>query len=240
MSSNPQIGRGARNDWVRYLQDCLVAAGYESHLGAPGVDGIFGPLTEAAVRAYQEANGLQVDGIVGPETWGALEGGGGATSRAAIDVSYSITLIPQDTPMSCWAAGLAMLLEYHGDPKTQQEIADECGIPHALDAGASSSEFEACASQLGFKLEPGQCGGPDLLAGWLEQYGPIFVVDTAGLGYHGVVIGGVKGDGTPEGTVAVEYNPWPPGTGLVHDEPFLEFQQEYEGGADFTLYFVHK
>lgn len=32
-------------------------------------DGIFGPLTQAAVINYQRANGLAPDGIVGPLTW---------------------------------------------------------------------------------------------------------------------------------------------------------------------------
>jgi peptidoglycan hydrolase-like protein with peptidoglycan-binding domain len=36
------------------------------------VDGIFGPLTEAGVRAFQEAHGLLVDGIVGRQTLAAL------------------------------------------------------------------------------------------------------------------------------------------------------------------------
>lgn len=36
------------------------------------MDGIFGPETEAAVKAYQTKNGLKDDGLVGPKTLGAL------------------------------------------------------------------------------------------------------------------------------------------------------------------------
>jgi peptidoglycan hydrolase-like protein with peptidoglycan-binding domain len=46
----------------------------------PQVDGIFGPITDAAVRGFQQALSLdiplvKVDGIVGPITWQALVSG---------------------------------------------------------------------------------------------------------------------------------------------------------------------
>ena len=55
---------------VRFVQDALTKLGYQ--LGK--IDGIYGKNTEAAVKAFQERNGLEVDGVVGSETRKALEG----------------------------------------------------------------------------------------------------------------------------------------------------------------------
>ena len=56
------LKKGCKGDDVKTLQEAL-------HLFP---DGIFGPLTEEAVKDFQAAHGLTADGVVGPATWKAL------------------------------------------------------------------------------------------------------------------------------------------------------------------------
>ncbi len=64
------IRPGDRGDDVRDVQRRLSALG--SHLDSGELEGVFGPTTESAVRAFQQRRGLLVDGRVGPETWNEL------------------------------------------------------------------------------------------------------------------------------------------------------------------------
>lgn len=59
---------GSSGDSVRTLQQKLQEAGFNPG----GVDGKFGPLTERALRSFQQSKGLQVDGVAGPATAGAM------------------------------------------------------------------------------------------------------------------------------------------------------------------------
>ena len=61
------VASGSRGDPVRAVQRQLNA-----RTSSLAVDGRFGPQTALAVRQFQQANGLLVDGIVGRDTWFAL------------------------------------------------------------------------------------------------------------------------------------------------------------------------
>ena len=66
-TTRSQISKGATGSSVKELQEALNKNGYKLD-----VDGVFGSKTQAAVKDYQSKNNLQVDGIVGKNTWGAL------------------------------------------------------------------------------------------------------------------------------------------------------------------------
>ncbi len=63
----PTLHFGHRGISVKVLQRLLIYNGY-----AISVDGIFGALTETAVKAFQNQHDLGVDGVVGNKTWRAL------------------------------------------------------------------------------------------------------------------------------------------------------------------------
>ena len=64
----------AKGEDVKALQHLLIGNGFS--VGASGADGSFGAATDTAVRAYQKAKGLSVDGSCGGKTWAKLLGQG--------------------------------------------------------------------------------------------------------------------------------------------------------------------
>ena len=66
----PVLKKGSNNDTVKALQAMLNGYGYNCGT----VDGDFGTKTEAALKSYQKAKGLSVDGSCGPKTWNKLLG----------------------------------------------------------------------------------------------------------------------------------------------------------------------
>lgn len=64
------VRKGDSGNAVKILQAFLVA--YEYSIGISGIDGDFGSDTESAVRQFQKNSKIEVDGIVGKDTWSEL------------------------------------------------------------------------------------------------------------------------------------------------------------------------
>jgi peptidoglycan hydrolase-like protein with peptidoglycan-binding domain len=72
MTTPATIAEGATGPTVRWAQYLLV----RRTLSDGQIDGIFGPVTKAAVEQFQSDSMITVDGIVGPVTWAKLGGDG--------------------------------------------------------------------------------------------------------------------------------------------------------------------
>jgi phage protein D len=101
----PVLRNGSRGSDVRDMQELLAGHGFP--LPRYGADGVFGGETERAVRDFQKARGLLVDGVCGPQTWGALEAAAGAKAGAGFLISARF-----------------VQMNWHGDGK---DLALDCG-----------------------------------------------------------------------------------------------------------------
>lgn len=63
--------KGDSGSAVKTLQENLISLGYSC--GSAGADGDFGDKTDTAVRAFQKANGLTVDGLAGEKTQAKIQ-----------------------------------------------------------------------------------------------------------------------------------------------------------------------
>lgn len=106
---------------VKTLQQKLKALGKNV-----AVDGVFGPATAAAVKAFQQSKGLGADGIVGPATWKALGVGGQQPAQPAQPggAASRFKLSPDQIASICGCA--AANVEQHW-PGLEQALAG-CGL----------------------------------------------------------------------------------------------------------------
>ena len=133
--------KGSRGAAVKKLQQALVDSGFL--LPKFGVDGIFGPETEAAVKGFQHASGLagaDVDGIVGPTTMGWLDQRFSAGPTPAGTTPAATTGCPA---IKTLAVDLVSMDGSTRNPPTELDRAstmlDQCCVHLTLGTGASES-----------------------------------------------------------------------------------------------------
>lgn len=102
----PTLKKGDKGSWVVLAQTELINKGYSC--GKTGADGDFGKNTETAVKAFQKDHGLKVDGIIGEQTWNALDG-------AEPAIRYTVTI-----PGLTATQADALILQYPNGTKTEE------------------------------------------------------------------------------------------------------------------------
>lgn len=161
-----------------------------------------------------------------------------------VDVSYDVPLIPQPDKASCWCGSMAMLVSYHRQASyLPEQLAQDVGL--SLRTSYGWDELEAVKDGFGFvaielpsnaSLYP----EPAQWADWLSALGPLWVT-TIGAPSHAIIVRGISGDLTPEGTVMEINNPWdttaafsddeiefdPPNEGLAYRQTFADFANDF-------------
>lgn len=176
-----------------------------------------------------------------------------ARAMGAIDVRYNVQLVRQQTDMSCWAAGFAMIVGWRDqisiDPaeiarptgywEDYREALNACGVNHGL-----PPNDREVMNLWGFVPEPPQTYTVDAFADLLRNYGPLWVA-SAEPGPHIRVVTGIQGDGTPDGTLLYINDPWeqgmtifrPNNRGSQYTETYRQFveKQSTLGGQEINL-----
>ena len=144
-ATSQTLDRGDRGAAVSVLQGRLQDLGY-----SPGpVDGIFGPRTEAAVKAFQRDRGIAVDGIAGPQTWGQINGSPPPTANPPV-------VVPEPTgnvPLTNDAATNRAIATLHPEIREQaaqfvNRVEQELGIQLRITSGFRSfAEQDALYAQ---------------------------------------------------------------------------------------------
>jgi len=87
----PVLQRGSSGDVVSSLQTVLTnGAPGEWNTTPQGIDGDFGPNTEAAVKAFQTWGGVTADGVVGDQTWSVSLHAASRTLETAVGLNFVI------------------------------------------------------------------------------------------------------------------------------------------------------
>lgn len=124
----------------------------QEKLGVEAI-GKFGPKTEAAVKAWQKANGLKDDGIVGPATWAKLFG----ETKPAATVIKEDVVIPKGGPLNIEKlkghipdAVLAQIPE----TAAKFNITNNLRLAHFLSqCGHESGNFKAVSENLNYSAD---------------------------------------------------------------------------------------
>ena len=160
--------RGSRGSEVREIQTKLKNWGYYTG----NIDGIYGKMTEDAVRRFQRYNNLTVDGIAGPKTLSAMgissSSGNTASSNANIELlARAVYGEARGEPYAGQVAVAAVILNRVEDsrfPKTISGVVYQSGAVDVVADGQINLTPNSTAYQ----------AARDALNGWDPTYGCLY------------------------------------------------------------------
>jgi hypothetical protein len=182
------------------------------------VNGIFDAATGRAVRAFQTAKWLQIDGIAGPATLDALY-----DTEQFAPILHNVAYISQPTPTTCWAAATAMIkhttvgMIRMATPASM--LTSNGSLINESEAGQRLTIHQSFSRLHGLRYYPPQSWSVQGLLNMIRQ-GPLmlellwnarsFSAGTGSAGHYVVVIG-ARGSHAPDGssTTLRIYNPDP-------------------------------
>jgi len=229
------LRKGSQGEYVRELQNLLN----QRLIPSPSLsdDGIFGQKTSTAVWNFQKHNWLVEDGEVGPCTWAALR-----LVEKYITFHKLVPLIPQTDPTACWLAVTSMLLKQSlSRASCPPELINQNGALLNDSELLTPKVSQLYAKHFFLRLYHARSWTPTGLADIL-RLGPVATnvlwnttAYTGGKGSdsHWVVIAGIRGDGTSQGTTLRILNPLPVNMGeersynhykLLNAHPGLTYQ----------------
>ncbi len=164
--------RGSTGGTVRQIQTKLKTWGYYNG----SVDGVYGSATEKAVRAFQQKNGLTVDGKAGPQTLRAMGiSAGGASTNGSGDAALLARLISAEArgePYSGQVAVGAVVLNRMKHPSFPNTMAGVIYQPGAFSCLADG-QFNQPVAESCYRA------ARDAMNGWDPSGGAIYYFNPA-------------------------------------------------------------
>ena len=167
--------RGSRGEVVKQIQQKLKDAG----LYNGNIDGIYGEGTEAGVRKYQQQNGLQVDGMAGPNTLnkmgitGASSGAGqGAQSNDLYLLSRIISAEARGEPYEGQVAVGAVILNRMKHPSFPNTMSGVIYQPGAFSA-INDGQFNEPIADISRRAAQDALNGVNPIGDAIYYYNPV-------------------------------------------------------------------
>jgi Papain-like cysteine protease AvrRpt2 len=133
--------------------------------------------------------------------------GSGYTSDGAVapvNIVYQVAGMSQPADHACWATSFAVVINYRdGSNLTPADVSNAVGVD--INSVESWEDVTNAANHFNLQQSASACMN---VQGWAQQlsYGPLWICINGGS--HAIVVNGVQGDGTPEGTAFYVTDPW--------------------------------